>query len=132
MVRLVNEYLTLATAPIVETQGVVDKFIGDAIVAFWGPPFVDDEEQARLACRAALDQATQLRKLQRQLADIVGIRKGLPELGVRVGLATGELLAGNVGAEHVVAYTIMGRSVEVAEELEGANKRYGTSVLITS
>jgi adenylate cyclase len=131
LVSLINQYLTLATLPITETQGVIDKFIGDAIVAFWGPPFVPETDHAGLACRAALEQLGQLMTLQRLLPDIVGIRKGLPQLGVRVGLDTGELVIGNVGTDHLQSYTIIGPTVEVAETLEGANKRYGTQILLT-
>lgn len=131
LVTLINQHLTLATAPIIETQGVVDKFIGDAIVAFWGPPFVDQADHARLACRAALEQLAQLEKLQRRLPEIVGIRKGIPKLGVRIGLDTGELVIGNIGAEHLQSYTVLGRTMEIAETLEGANKRYGTQILLT-
>ncbi len=131
LVTLINQYLTLATVPIIETQGVIDKFIGDAIVAFWGPPFVAAAEHAQLACQTALEQATQLRKLQRLLPEIIGIRKGIPKLGVRVGLDTGELVLGNIGTEHLQSYTVMGRAVEIAEQLESANKRYGTQILLT-
>ncbi|MEM8641067.1 MAG: adenylate/guanylate cyclase domain-containing protein [Cyanobacteria bacterium P01_G01_bin.54] len=131
LVTLINQYLTLATVPITETQGVIDKFIGDAIVAFWGPPFVRATEHAQLACQAALEQASQLRKLQQRLPEIVGIRKGIPKLGVRVGLDTGELVLGNIGTEQLQSYTVMGRTVEIAEQLESANKRYGTQILLT-
>ncbi|MGK7875357.1 MAG: adenylate/guanylate cyclase domain-containing protein [Xenococcaceae cyanobacterium] len=131
LVNLINQYFTLATEPITQSQGVIDKFIGDAIVAFWGPPFVSETEHAKLACYAALDQLIQLQKLQRLLPDIVGIRKGLPKVGVRVGLDSGELVVGNVGTEHLKSYTVMGPAVEIAEQLEGANKRYGTQILLT-
>ncbi len=131
LVSLINQYYTLATVPITETQGVIDKFIGDAIVAFWGPPFVTEMNHAQLACCAALEQLTQLIKLQRVLPEILGVRKGIPKLGVRVGLDTGELLIGNVGAEHLQSYTVIGKTVEIAEQLEQANKRYGTRILLT-
>lgn len=131
LVALINQHLTLATAPILETQGVIDKFIGDAIVAFWGPPFVAEGNHAQLACRAALEQQAQLMKLQRLLPEIVGIRKGIPKLGVRIGLDTGEMVMGNIGTEHLQSYTVMGRTMEIAEQLEGANKRYGTQILLT-
>ncbi|NES82385.1 MAG: HAMP domain-containing protein [Moorea sp. SIO2B7] len=131
LVNLINQYFTLATEPISEFQGVIDKFIGDAIVAFWGPPFVKKTDHAKLACYAAIEQLAQLHKLQRMLPDIVGIRKGLPKLSVRVGLDTGELVVGNLGTERSKSYTIIGRAVEIAEQLEGANKRYGTQILLT-
>ena len=131
LVTLINQHLTLATAPIIETQGVIDKFIGDAIVAFWGPPFVAAANHAQLACRAALEQQAQLIKLQRLLPEIVGIRKGIPTLGVRIGLDSGTMVMGNIGTEHLQSYTVMGRTMEIAEQLEAANKRYGTQILLT-
>ena len=131
LVNLINQYLTLATAPIADSQGVIDKFIGDAIVAFWGSPFVSEEDQATLACRAALEQFLQLQKLQRMLPEILGIRKGIPRMNLRVGLDTGEVVVGNIGTERLQSYTVMGRTVEIAEQLEQANKRYGTRILLT-
>ncbi|NET31675.1 MAG: HAMP domain-containing protein [Cyanothece sp. SIO1E1] len=131
LVRLLNQYLTLATGPITDSQGVIDKFIGDAIVAFWGPPFVSEANHAKLACYAALEQHLQLQKLQRTLPDFIGVRKGIPKLQVRVGLDTGELVVGNVGTDLSMSYTAMGRAIDIAEQLETANKRYGTQILLT-
>ena len=65
------------------------------------------------------------------LPDIVGVRKGLPQVSLRVGLDTGELVVGNMGTEHSKSYTIIGRALEIAEQLEEANKRYGTQILLT-
>ncbi len=131
LVTLINRYLTLAAAPIRASDGMIDRYIGDAVVAFWGQPLVKDTEQCRLACEAAFDQMTQLVKLRRMLPDIVGIRKGLPQLDVRIGLATGEGLVGNVGTQHSRSYTMLGSVVEIAGMLEEANKRYGTRILMT-
>lgn len=132
LVTLINEYLTLASEPIVAHNGVIDKFIGDAVTAFWAPPFVDETDHAKLACSAALEQLSQLVKLRRLLPDIMGIRKGLPDIQIRIGLATGELVAGNIGAEHSKSYTVLGSPGQIAEYLEGANKRYGTTILLTA
>lgn len=131
LVNLINEYFTLATEPITNYQGVIDKFIGDAIIAFWGPPFVSEKEQAKFACRAALEQFTQLAKLQLGLAEIIGIRKGLPKIDIRIGLDTGELVMGSVGAQHSRSFTVIGPPVKRAEHLEGANKIYGTNILMS-
>ncbi|NER25256.1 MAG: HAMP domain-containing protein [Symploca sp. SIO1C2] len=131
LVNLINQYLTLASEPITQHNGVIDKFIGDAVIAFWGPPFVGEMEHAKLACFATLEQFTQLAKLQRMMPDIMGFRKGLPEIKVRIGLATGELVADNIGSEESKSYTIMGKAVQIAEDLESANKKYGTNILLT-
>lgn len=98
---------------------------------FGAPPFVNEQEHAKLACYAALEQHAQLQKLQGMLADIIGIRKGLPQLAVRIGLDSGELVVGSVGTKQTKSFTVIGKTVEIAEQLEGANKRYGTNILIT-
>jgi adenylate cyclase len=130
LVNLINQYLTLASEPITQYNGVIDKFIGDAVTAFWGVPFVGETEHAKLACFAALEQFTQLAKLRRMMPDIMGFRKGLPEIKVRIGLATGELVAGNIGSEESKSYTVMGKAMQIAEQLESANKIYGTNILL--
>ena len=65
LVKLINQYLTLVAEPITRSHGVIDKFIGDAVVAYWGPPFADAAEHAEIACRAALDQMVQVERLNR-------------------------------------------------------------------
>jgi class 3 adenylate cyclase len=130
LVKLINQYLTLASEPISQTHGVIDKFIGDAIIAFWGPPFTDATTHATLACQAALAQANQVKKLNRMIPDLMGIRQGLPPIQIRIGLATGELLLGNMGSETSKSYTVMGNAAGLAEQLEGASKMYGTQILM--
>ena len=132
LVTLTNQYLTLASAPIQAHRGVVNQFIGDAVSAFWGPPFVDPSAHAKLACYAALEQFDQLTKLRRELPELLGIRKGLPDINIRVGLASGEVVAGNIGSEQSKSYTVMGAAVHQAEKLEEMNKRYGTRILLTA
>jgi class 3 adenylate cyclase len=130
LVKLINQYLTLASEPISNTHGVIDKFIGDAIVAFWGPPFTDATAHATLACQAALAQANQVKKLNRMIPDLMGIRQGLPPVQIRIGLATGELLLGNMGSDTSKSYTVMGNAAGLAEQLESASKVYGTHILV--
>ncbi len=130
LVKIINRYFTLATEPIVRRQGVVDKYIGDAIMAYWGPPFTSEEDHARLACEAALDQLEQLDELRRQLPELLGFRTGLPRIDIRVGLSTGDLVVGNIGSERSKSYTVMGDTVNVASRLEGVNKQYGTRILL--
>ncbi len=130
LVNLINNYLSLASEPIIRYRGVVDKFIGDAVMAFWGPPFVSEQEHARLACNAALEQFVQLDKLRKRMPDIMGIRKGLPEVNIRIGLATGEVLVGNIGSENSKSYTIIGEVTKMVSYLEELNKKYGTQILI--
>lgn len=130
LVKLINSYLTLASEPIVRNEGVIDKYIGDAIMAFWGPPFYAAGDHARRACLAALAQYEQLAELKRTLPDILGIRKNLPDLHVRIGLCTGELIVGSIGSNITKAFTVMGDTVNTASRLESANKQFGTRILM--
>jgi len=130
LVKIINRYFTLATEPIVRHSGVVDKFIGDAVMAFWGPPFTSPDEHARLACTAALEQFDQLEELRRQLPELLGFRKGLPQLDIRIGLCTGDLVVGEIGSQLKKSFTVMGDTVNVASRLEGVNKQYGTRILL--
>ena len=97
-------------------------------MAYRGPPFNDDADQARLACLAATDMVARLAPLRAELPEILGVRN-VPSLDIRIGVATGEALVGSIGSELMMSYTIMGDSVNLASRLEGANKVYGTRVL---
>lgn len=130
LVRLINEYLSLASAPIVENGGVIDKYIGDEVMAFWCAPFVTPGDEAVLACRAALAQFTQLDLLRQRLPDVTGLRKDLPEVNIRIGLASGEALVGSIGSDYARNFTAMGDTVNLGSRLEGANRVYGTRILI--
>ncbi|HAG73209.1 MAG TPA: hypothetical protein DCL66_13510 [Gammaproteobacteria bacterium] len=130
LVRLINRYFSIMTEPIVTEKGVIDKYVGDCIMAFWGPPFTADEDHAVLACRAALAQFDQLEKLNAALPEILGFRNGIPDFQIRIGLATGEVLSGNIGSENAKSYTVMGDTVNIASRLESLNKKYGTRILI--
>jgi adenylate cyclase len=130
LVNLINQYLTLASEPIIRHKGVIDKYIGDAVMSFWGPPFTDESEHAKLACMASLEQFTKLNGLQEAMPDLLGFRKGLPKINIRVGLCTGELVVGNIGSNISKSYTVIGDTVNIAARLESANKQYGTHILM--
>ncbi len=132
LVNLINSYLTLASEPIVRNEGVIDKYIGDSIMAFWGPPFYSGGDFARRACLAALAQHQQLAELKRNLPDILGIRRNLPEMQARIGLCTGELIVGSIGSNISKSFTVMGDTVNTASRLESANKQFGTRILMDS
>jgi adenylate cyclase len=130
LVKLINSYLALASDPIVRNQGVIDKYIGDAIMAFWGPPFSEGTDHARRACIAALAQHEQLAELRRMLPDLLGLRKNIPDVRARIGLCTGELIVGSIGSNYSKSFTVMGDTVNIASRLEGANKTFGTWILM--
>lgn len=123
VVSILNDYLSRMTDIILEEEGTVDKFEGDAIMAFWGAP-LPQEDQALRACRAALRQQAALAELNRRFAE-----KGLPLLSMRIGLHTGEAVVGNLGSQNRFDYTVIGDTVNLASRLEGLNKFYGTWIM---
>ncbi len=131
VVRLLNRYFSLMSEPIRSQQGILDKFIGDAMMAYWGPPFTGENEHAALACGAALEQRDCLERFRAMLPDLMGLRKGLPQISVRVGIASGDVTLGNIGSEQAKGFTVIGDTVNLASRLEGANKEYGTRILIS-
>jgi class 3 adenylate cyclase len=130
LVKLLNRHFGLQALAIQEHRGIVDKFVGDSIVAFWGPPFVKSEEHAVLACRAAHAQLLALDNLRRELPDITGLRRDAPAVDLCIGISTGDVVVGNIGSENTRSYTVVGDSVNVAARLERANRVYGTQILI--
>jgi adenylate cyclase len=131
LVTVLNRYLSVMSDPVRRHNGIIDKYIGDAIMAFWGPPFTGADEQARLACLAALDQLTGLAAFRAELPDLMGLKRGFPEIDLRIGIATGDVVVGSIGSEQTRNYTVIGDTVNLASRLEGANKTYGTRVLIS-
>lgn len=131
LVKVMNHYFTVMSAPIRNNRGVIDKYIGDAIMSYWGPPFVEEDEQALLAGLSAIDMANQVPALQKQLPDLLGIRAMPVPCDVRIGIATGEVLTGSIGSELMMSFTVMGDAVNLASRLEAVNKVYGTRILIS-
>ncbi|HZS16557.1 MAG TPA: adenylate/guanylate cyclase domain-containing protein [Candidatus Udaeobacter sp.] len=130
MVTLLNRHFGLQALAVQEHRGVVDKFVGDSIMAFWGPPFVKPEEHALLACRSALAQLEALDKLRRELPDITGLRRDLPAIDLCIGICTGEVVVGNIGSENTRSYTVIGDTVNLTARLERANRVYATQILL--
>jgi class 3 adenylate cyclase len=123
LVALVNGYLDELVAAIFRHGGTFDKFIGDAVMAFWGAPLPQADHAAR-ACRAAIDMQ---RSFERYTAAHADLR--VRSLHCRIGLSSGPAILGNLGSTHVMSYTAMGDTVNVAARLEGVNKIYGTTIL---
>jgi class 3 adenylate cyclase len=131
MVTLLNRHFGLQAMAIQEHHGVVDKFVGDSIMAFWGAPFVKPEESAVLACRAAQAQLLALDTLRRELPEITGLRRDVPMIELCIGICTGEVVVGNIGSENTRSYTVIGDTVNLAARLERANRVYGTQILVS-
>jgi class 3 adenylate cyclase len=131
LVKVMNRYFSTMSAPIREYQGVIDKYIGDAIMAYWGPPFTDDAKQAQFASLAALKMLQLVPQLRAELPELLGMRNLPNTFDIRIGIATGEVLVGSIGSELMMNYTVMGDTVNLASRLEGANKEYGGRILVS-
>jgi class 3 adenylate cyclase len=131
LVKIMNLYLSTMSEPIHAHRGIIDKYIGDAIMAYWGPPFIEEAEQAHLAGLAALDMIGRVTLLRKELPELLGVRNISVDCDIRIGIATGEALVGSIGSEFMMSYTVMGDTVNLASRLEGANKAYGCRCLIS-
>jgi adenylate cyclase len=125
LVELLNEYLTAMTDIVIKHGGIIDKYQGDCIMAEFGTPLQVPDHPAR-ACRAALEMVAELGRLRAKWAE-----EGKPQLVARVGINTGRALVGNLGSRHFSDYTAMGDHVNLASRLEGANKPYGTLIMVS-
>jgi adenylate cyclase len=125
LARLLNGYLTEMTRIIFRHQGTLDKYIGDAVMAIWGAPFTEPKHGER-CCEAALSMLSRLSELQKGW-----VSEGLPAMEIGVGINTGIASVGNMGSSLRYGYTAMGDTVNLASRLEGLNKEYGTSILIS-
>jgi adenylate cyclase len=130
MVNLLNHYFDAVTQCVRDANGIVDKYIGDALMAFWGPPFSPGDTHAAAACLAALAQQAAIAKVRADVANITGLRRNAPDLAVRMGIATGEVVVGTIGSPVSKSYTVIGDTVNLASRLEGINKVYGTRIVI--
>jgi adenylate cyclase len=125
LVQLLNDYFSAMTQAVFQHQGMVDKYIGDAIMAVYGAP-VATPEHAYLACCTALQMLALLPPLQAQWQ-----ARSLPIIDVGIGIHTGEMVVGNMGSTTRFNYTVMGDAVNLGARLEGANKTFGTHILIS-
>jgi len=124
LTALMNEYLGAMTEVIHRWRGTLDKYIGDAIMAFWGAPVADTEHAAH-AVRAALGMVAALEELNPRLKE-----RGWPELHIGIGINTGLMTVGDMGSAIRKAYTVMGDAVNLASRLEGLTKTYGVAIII--
>ena len=132
LVKVMNRYLSTMSEPIRRHGGVIDKYIGDAIMAYWGPPFVEETDEAQFACLAASEMIKRIAPLREEVTELLGVRVIPTECDVRIGVATGEALVGSIGSEIMMNYTVMGDTVNLAARLEAANKLYGSRSLIAA
>jgi len=124
LTRLMNEYLSAMTEVVRKNRGTLDKYIGDAIMAFWGAP-VSDPQHARQAVLTAMQMQAALPAVNKAFAG-----KGWPEVKIGVGVNTGEMTVGDMGSSVRKAYTVMGDAVNLGSRLEGITKQYGVGILV--
>ncbi|MCU0615210.1 MAG: adenylate/guanylate cyclase domain-containing protein [Desulfobacterales bacterium] len=125
LVHLLNEYLTVMTNIVFKYEGLLDKYMGDAIMAVFGAP-LDQPDHARRACLTALEMLEELHKLQKKWE-----AEGRPVLDIGIGINTGDMVVGNMGSEMRFDYTVMGDMVNLGSRLEGINKEYGSNIIIS-
>ncbi len=123
--KLINRYMTPMTDLVMRKEGTIDKYIGDALMAIWNAP-LDVDNHAQLAIDTAMEMEVELKKLNKELkAD------GLMELGVGIGINTGDAVVGNMGSNQRFDYTVLGDSVNLAARLEAQTKEYGVFFMFT-
>jgi adenylate cyclase len=128
LVNLLNQYLTSMSNIILENRGTIDKYEGDAIIAFFGAP-IHMDDHAALACRTAIRMKTAEEALNRR---IIEENLSPSPLFTRIGINTGDMIVGNMGTPNKMDYTIMGNAVNLAARLEGVNKQYNTKGILIS
>jgi len=125
LTQLMNEFLTPITRVIQSHRGTIDKYMGDAVMAFWGAPLTD-EQHARNAVLAGLGMIEAVTGLREQFR-----QRGWPPISVGVGVSSGEMNVGNMGSEFRIAYTVMGDVVNLGSRLEGLTKQYGVDMIVS-
>lgn len=121
----INQYLSPMTQIVFDEKGTLDKYIGDAVMAFWNAP-LDQPDHALRACRAAVHMLERLELLKAQWREA-----GFPELEIGIGINTGQMVVGNMGSDVRVDYTVLGDAVNLGSRLESTNKEYGTRIIIS-
>lgn len=125
LTQLMNALLTPMTRVIHKHRGTIDKYMGDAIMSFWGAP-INDPEHARHGLYAAMEMMEELKIMQ---ADFK--QRGWPEVNIGIGLNTGDMSVGNMGSEFRMAYTVLGDAVNLGSRLEGLTKYYGVNIIVS-
>jgi adenylate cyclase len=125
VVEFLNAYMTEMVRCVNETNGTVDKFIGDAVMAFWNAP-LDDKKHAINACEAALKVEEEIKIIRKEWEHL-----DIKHFSVRIGINTGDMVVGNMGSDMRFDYTVLGDNVNLASRLEGINKQYGTFITIS-
>jgi len=124
LTKIMNRYMTAMTSKIIENNGTLDKYIGDAQMAFWNAP-IDDKDHAFNAVKTSLDMLGDLDAFNREIE-----KEGIPAFGMGLGINTGDVVVGNMGSRQRFDYTCLGDSVNLASRLEGQSKNYGVRIIL--
>ena len=125
LVKFLNEYLTVMTDIVFKYNGLLDKYMGDAIMAVFGAP-LDQKDHSLKACLTALEMMEELKRLKERWES-----QGMPPLNIGIGINSGPMVVGNMGSERRFDYTVMGDNVNLGSRLEGLNKEYGTNIIVS-
>jgi adenylate cyclase len=125
IVHTLNEYFTRMVDIVFKHKGTLDKFVGDMVMALFGAP-LDDVDHAEHAVDAALEMIDELLRLNERWT-----AEGRPSLDIGIGINTGPMIAGNIGSEAIMSYTVIGDAVNLGSRLESLNKSYGTRIIIS-
>jgi adenylate cyclase len=124
LTKIMNRYMTAMTAKIIENNGTLDKYIGDAQMAFWNAP-LDEKNHAKMAVKTALEMMESLDAFNKEV-----VAEGIPAFGMGLGINTGIVVVGNMGSNQRFDYTCLGDSVNLASRLEGQSKPYGVKIVL--
>jgi len=124
LTKIMNRYMTAMTAKIIENEGTLDKYIGDAQMAFWNAP-LDDKDHALNAVKTGLEMLDDLDRFNEEVT-----KEGIPAFGMGLGINTGSVVVGNMGSSQRFDYTCLGDSVNLASRLEGQSKPYGVKIIL--
>jgi adenylate cyclase len=125
IVHMLNQYFTRMVDLVLLHKGTVDKFVGDMVMALFGAP-LDDPQHADHAVQAALDMIDELQSLNAAWQTV-----GRPSLEIGIGISSGPMIAGNIGSEQIMSYTVIGDAVNLGSRLESLNKQFGTRIIIS-
>jgi adenylate cyclase len=125
IVHMLNEYFTRMVEVVFHHKGTVDKFVGDMVMALFGAP-LEDPRHAEHAVEAALDMIEALHTL-----NLKWTAEGRPSLDIGIGINSGPMIAGNIGSDQIMSYTVIGDAVNLGSRLESLNKQYGTRIIIS-
>ena len=124
LTKIMNRYMTAMTRKIIDNNGTLDKYIGDAQMAFWNAP-LDDKDHALNAVKTGLEMLNDLDRFNEEVT-----KEGIPAFGMGLGINTGVVVVGNMGSEQRFDYTCLGDSVNLASRLEGQSKPYGVRIIL--